>query len=235
MRFLFLLLYTIIFLFAADLDFDGIDDKKDYCPRSPLLAIVNNKGCEIKKKFPFNFDIEIGKEYIIPQDITQEYFKTTIFHKSYEMAIYSSRVKLEKTYHTYTTLFDFSKKFYTKKGYYKFSFLYYPRTYYNKLIDKSLKFTYYLAEYDVLCYYKFKHTQENYQKNKHTIFIEKFIKYPKVILIPFFYLENSYYSNKFDKYIGISAIVRLKDIYAKFAVSKSKKGEILSFSIGKSF
>jgi hypothetical protein len=234
MRFLFLL-FVSIFIFAADLDFDGVDDSKDYCPRTPLLAIVNNKGCEIDKKIPFNFDIETGEDYILPQKIPQQYFKTTMYLKSYESAFYYSRVKIEDKFHTYTTLFDFSKRFYNDNGYTKLSFIYYPVTYYNKKADKAFKLTYYFAENDILVYYKFKYTGEYAQKNNHTFFFEKFIKYPKIILVPFFYFENTYYSNKFDKYIGISAIVRLKGIYTKFAVSKSEKGEVFSFSIGKSF
>jgi hypothetical protein len=236
MRILILYIFLFSFLFSADLDFDGISDDKDYCPRTPLLAIVDKDGCEIKHKVSFNFNIELGEEYIISQKIPQQYFKTSIYHKSFETSFYSSRVKLpNSTFHTYSTLFDFEKRFYNQNDYYKIGLIYYPTTYYNKSSDIAYKFTYYSGNNDILMYYKFKKTGENSQKNKNTFFIEKFIKYPKIIVIPFLYTENSNYSNKFDQYIGISNIVKFKDIYTKFAISKSKNETVFSFSIGKNF
>jgi len=233
----FLIILIAIFLFAADLDFDGIPDNRDYCPRTPLLAVVDKHGCEINKKIPFNIETEFGYEYIFPDKIFQDYLKATLYYKSFESSFFISRVKLNSTYHTYTKLLSFSKRFYKDFGYYKFSLMYYFKTHYNKKADKALKLTFYLSKKDILIYYKFKYTSENYQHNKHTFFIEKFIKSPKIILIPFFSAENGYYDNKINKNIGISSIIRLKDIYLKFSFSKiiGERGSIVSMSFGKHF
>ncbi len=232
-----IILITAMFLFAADLDFDGISDNKDYCPRTSLLAVVDKYGCKIDKKIPFNMETEFGYEYIFSDKISQDYLKATIDHKSFEGAFFISKVKLNSSYHTYTKLFSLSKRFYKDFGYYKLSFMYYFKTYYNKEADKALKLTCYLSKQDILMYYKFKYTPENNQHNIHTIFIEKFIKYPKIILIPFFSVENGYYDNKINKNVGISSIVRLKEIYLKVSFSKvvGESGSIVSISIGKSF
>jgi len=228
----FFVIFISIFLFAADLDFDGIEDSKDYCPKTPLLAIVDKHGCEIHKKLPFNYNIEIGENYIIPYNIPERYTKVGVFHKSYELSFYYSKVKLKDAFHSYTKLLDFSKKFFNSNGYYKLSFLYYPATYYNKQ-SKGIKFSVYLMDKDILAYYKFKNDKP---KNIKTIFAEKILKYPKIIFIPFFYLENPSSTSKFIKYVGISSIVRLKVFYTKLIISKPfRKGVIISFSIGKNF
>jgi len=113
---------------------------------------------------------------------------------------------------------------------------YYSSTYYNSLADKAIQFSVYSAKNDILFYYKFKKISENNQYNKHTIFIEKFIKHPKVIIIPFFYMENSSYDKKLNKYLGNVAIVKFRNIYTKFTIAKPlKKGAIFSIAIGKSF
>jgi len=234
---IFLIIFLFLnFAFSIDLDFDGIDDNKDYCPRSPLLAIVDKNGCEVKKNFPFNFDIEVGYEFILLKRIKVNYFKNKVFHTSYEATFYISRVQFQNSYKIYSRSFDFSKKFFDFFGYYKLTFSYYSKTNYNKESDFGGKFSIYSKDLDILTYYKLKRTNEKYQTSVQTFFIEKFLRYPKIIVIPFFYLENSLYEKKFQKYFGLSAIIKVKSFYFKLGVSESfKNGEIFIFSIGKNF
>jgi len=234
---IFLIIFLFLnFAFSIDLDFDGINDNKDYCPRSPLLAIVDKNGCEIDKKLPFNFDLELGYEYILPKKIKVNYFKNKIFHTSYETTFYISKVKFQDSYKIYSRSFDFSKKFFNSFGYYKLTFSYFSKTFYNQKSDFGGKISIYLKNPNILAYYKVKNPSEKSQIPLQTFFIEKFFKYPKIIAIPFFYVENSLYENRFTQYIGISTIIKLSDFYFKIGMSKSfKKGEIFLFSIGKSF
>ena len=236
MRLFFIFFLSITYLFSADLDFDGIDDNKDYCPRSPLLAIVDKNGCEVNKKFPFNFDLELGYEYILPKRIKVNYFKNKVFHTSYEATFYISRVKFQDSYKIYSRFFDLSKKFFNSFGYYKLTLSYFSKTFYNQKSDFGGKITIYLKNPNILAYYKVKNPSEKSQIPLQTFFIEKFFKYPKIIVIPFFYVENSLYENRFEKYIGVSSILKLSDFYFKVGVSQSfKKGEVFIFSLGKSF
>lgn len=61
----FVLVFAVTTLFAyTDSDMDGVDDKYDKCPNTPLTDLVNTDGCTISKlKQDFNFDIIYGVNY----------------------------------------------------------------------------------------------------------------------------------------------------------------------------
>ncbi len=44
-----LLLVIPVFLVAADRDMDGVSDDRDMCKNTPFWAVVNSKGCTIKR------------------------------------------------------------------------------------------------------------------------------------------------------------------------------------------
>lgn len=62
---LFILVFLATALFAyTDSDMDGVDDKIDKCPNTPLSDLVNVHGCTITKlEHDFNFDIVYGINY----------------------------------------------------------------------------------------------------------------------------------------------------------------------------
>jgi len=68
-----IILFTIMILFStalfaySDSDMDGVADKVDKCPNTPLLDLVDNTGCTKKNLVPKitkqHFDIIIGANY----------------------------------------------------------------------------------------------------------------------------------------------------------------------------
>ena len=226
----FLIFFIAIFLYSADLDFDGIEDKNDYCPRTPILAVVDKQGCSIDKKVPFNTTIELGYQYLLPKKLPSRYFRSTIYHKSYETTFYLSQINID-SFQNYTKLIDFSKRFYNSNGYSKISLLSYLKTKYSPS-TYGFKISLYAENKDLLVYYKFKKSKKNL-KNKNTIFISKFITYPKIIVIPFVSFENSYYNNNIDTLTGISTMIKIENFYTKLIASKSltSKNSIFSFSV----
>jgi hypothetical protein len=46
------LLVLPVFLVALDQDMDGVSDKHDRCKNTPFWAMVNSRGCTVKKIKP---------------------------------------------------------------------------------------------------------------------------------------------------------------------------------------
>jgi hypothetical protein len=48
-RIILLMLMTTLSAATADRDMDGVSDERDQCKNTPFWAIVNSKGCTIKR------------------------------------------------------------------------------------------------------------------------------------------------------------------------------------------
>lgn len=238
MKQIILIIVCCILIYGADLDFDGIPDKKDYCPRTPLLAVVNKHGCQINKKIPFNVNSELGYQYSIDYKIPFIFFKNAVFFETYSFSVFLSKINYNNSYKTYNNNISFSKNLYAQNSYFRYSLFFYLKTFYSKS-TYAFKLTDYLNEKEFLFFYKFKrHTK--YKRNINTFFVEKVLKYPKVIILPFFYMENSAYktdSFKYYKFFGVHLIFKLNNIYLKysFLANNKWKNKVISFSIGKNF
>jgi len=51
-HFLILLLLIPLFATAADRDMDGVSDDRDQCRNTPFWAVVNSRGCTVKRIHP---------------------------------------------------------------------------------------------------------------------------------------------------------------------------------------
>ena len=51
-HFLIFLLLIPLFAVAADRDMDGVSDDRDQCRNTPFWAVVNSKGCTVKRIRP---------------------------------------------------------------------------------------------------------------------------------------------------------------------------------------
>ena len=47
-----LMLASTLVMAAADRDMDGVSDDRDQCKNTPFWAIVNSKGCTVKRIRP---------------------------------------------------------------------------------------------------------------------------------------------------------------------------------------
>ena len=46
------LMLALSLVMAADRDMDGVSDERDQCKNTPFWAIVNSKGCTVKRIRP---------------------------------------------------------------------------------------------------------------------------------------------------------------------------------------
>ncbi len=51
-KFVILLLIIPIGVMAADRDMDGVSDDRDQCKNTPFWAVVNSRGCTVKRIRP---------------------------------------------------------------------------------------------------------------------------------------------------------------------------------------
>ena len=51
-KLLLILLMIPIFVVAADRDMDGVSDDHDQCRNTPFWAVVNSRGCTVKRIHP---------------------------------------------------------------------------------------------------------------------------------------------------------------------------------------
>ncbi len=64
------LILSISLIAYSDMDMDGVEDKDDQCPNTPLTELVDLTGCTIKNlKSPHHFDISLGKNHISSRDV----------------------------------------------------------------------------------------------------------------------------------------------------------------------
>ncbi len=112
------LVLSISLLAYSDMDMDGVDDRVDKCPNTPLTELVDLSGCTIKKLVsPHHFDISLGAKYIENKDVKIDTTSIQLdyYYKDLSFNLYSSY---------------FSRDMYNKKdsgvdntylnGYYKF-------------------------------------------------------------------------------------------------------------------
>lgn len=94
MQKIFILLLCSITLFAyTDSDMDGVADKNDICPNTPLTELVNLRGCTIKNLVsPHHFDMVIGESY--SQNKTLSIRNTSLqldyYYKDVSLQLFSS-------------------------------------------------------------------------------------------------------------------------------------------------
>jgi hypothetical protein len=86
-------------LFAyTDSDMDGVEDKNDLCPNTPLTELVEITGCTIKNLVsPHNFDIVIGESYSRSKTISIQNHSLQLdyYYKDVSLQLFSSYFKLK--------------------------------------------------------------------------------------------------------------------------------------------
>jgi len=107
MQQLLILLLCSITLFAyTDSDMDGVADKNDLCPNTPLTELVDLSGCTIKNLVsPHNFDIVIGESYSRNKTIS-------IRNSSLQLDYYYKDVSLQ----LFSSYFNVNGENYSNKG-----------------------------------------------------------------------------------------------------------------------
>ena len=75
-----------IYIYAQDLDFDGVEDKFDKCPNSSFSDIVKENGCKIENlKSEFKVNLLYGNTYF--QEEFSHFFQTDIQYKSFSAGV----------------------------------------------------------------------------------------------------------------------------------------------------
>ena len=92
-KILILLLCSITLFAYTDSDMDGVADKNDLCPNTPLTELVDLSGCTIKNLVsPHNFDIVIGESYSRNKTISirNSSLQLDYYYKDVSLQLFSS-------------------------------------------------------------------------------------------------------------------------------------------------
>ena len=87
------LILSIYLLAYSDMDMDGVDDRVDKCPNTPLTELVDLSGCTIKRLVsPHHFDISVGAKYIKGKDtdIDTTSIQLDYYYKNLSLSLYGS-------------------------------------------------------------------------------------------------------------------------------------------------
>jgi hypothetical protein len=89
-----IIVLSSIFLFAyIDSDIDGVEDRYDLCPNTPLTQLVNLEGCGIEDlSSSKHFDIIFGLNYAIDNSIklSTSSLQLDYYYKNISIEVYSS-------------------------------------------------------------------------------------------------------------------------------------------------
>jgi hypothetical protein len=99
MKVLFYIFFITLSLYAyVDSDFDGVEDRYDKCPNTPLSDLVNLNGCSVKTLIsPHHFDLIAGMSYansdyqtLNQTDTFSSYLQVDYYYKQFSLQIFSS-------------------------------------------------------------------------------------------------------------------------------------------------
>lgn len=109
---LFITILTSINLLAySDYDMDGVQDKSDKCPNTPLMDLADTSGCSIKSlENPHNFNILVGGSFSQTSDEINETTNTST--ANLQVAYYYKDFSLVAT----TSYFDSNSVTYSNGG-----------------------------------------------------------------------------------------------------------------------
>jgi len=221
-----LFLFTILNGEMLDSDSDGVIDKNDKCPNTPILTIVDKNGCAINNKIKLNYDFSVGYEY--DKFDSNSYNKMVltnfnIFYKKFLLSYFYSKFYNSDNHHSSDSILSlFYKKYYNKTLLTVGSGIYF-KTWNNKKRDYFLKYklTYFYKDLSFSFYQKYKIYGENYFNNINIFSLSVAYSKNSYYISPYFYTKNSLYNKqRWFKFYGVYLQKDLnKNIYLSLDIS----------------
>ena len=204
MRFILTMVFLINVLFALDSDFDGVSDKEDRCPNTPLMAMVNSYGCKIDKQVPINFDLKAGisKSEISDLKVKSLLLNINAYYKTKQLNITAAKAKILNFtgYHTSLLKVLLYQKFNYKEDFFKVGVGVDFATHYDNDSDMIFKVTYYNNSTDSKIINRIKYKNK---KTKYMFFVQKYFRKGDFFVSPYFYVQNSFEDRgKWNKFVG---------------------------------